>query len=75
MSFSLTEDTIHLTCAPNPDMAGVFLGGGKGGSLGARAREWMGREEEGVGERMDLYPLIKAVNIKRLPTQSIIARF
>ena len=25
-------------------------------------------KKEGVGERMDLYPLIKAANIKRLPT-------
>ena len=46
-----------------------FFGGGKDGSLGAGARERMGREEEGVGERMDLYPLIKAANVKRLPTR------
>ena len=69
MSFSLTEETIHLPCAPDPYMAEVLLGGGKDGSLGAGAREWMGREEEGVGERVDPYPLIKAANIKRLPTR------
>ena len=28
----------------------------------------MGREEEGLGERMDLYPLIKEANVKLLPT-------
>ena len=49
-------------------MVGVLFGRGKDGSLGAGVREWMGREEEGVGERMDLYPLIKAANVQRLPT-------
>jgi len=55
-------------CFVDPDMVGVLFGVGKDGSLGAGAREWMGGEEEGVGERVDPYPLIKAVNIMRLPT-------
>ena len=63
------EEAIHLPCVPDPDMVGVPFGGGKDGSLGAGARERMGREEEGVGERVDPYPLIKAANIKRLPTR------
>ena len=64
MFSSVTEEAIHLPCAPNPDMVGVLFGGAKDGSLGAGARERMGREEEGLGERMDPYPLIKAANIK-----------
>ena len=69
MSFSLTEEAIHLPCAPDPDMVGVLFGGGKDGSLGTGARERMGKEEEGVGERVNTYPLIKAANIKRFPAR------
>ena len=47
-------------------------GGGRGkgreeGSLGAGAREWVGREKEGVGEKVNPYLFIKAANVKRLP--------
>src|SRR3990170_5979445 len=68
ISFSVMKEAIHLPCAPDPDMVGVLFGGREDGSLGAGARERMGREEEGVGKRMDPYPLIKTVNVKRLPT-------
>ena len=68
MFSSVTEEAIHLPCAPDPDMVGVFFGGGKDGILGAEAQERMGREEEGMGERVDPYPLIKAADVKRLPT-------
>ena len=43
--------------------------GGKDGGLSAGAREWVGREKEGVGERVNPYLFIKAANIKRLPTR------
>ena len=56
-----------MPCAPDPDMEGVLVLGGKNGSLGAGAREWMGREKEGVGERVNPYLFIKAANIKCLP--------
>ena len=36
--------------------------------MGAGAREWVGREKEGVGEKVSPYLLIKAANLKRLPT-------
>ena len=67
MSFSLTEDTIDLPCAPDPDMAGVLLGGRKGGSLGAGAREWMGREEEGVREKDESLSLYKGSEYQAPP--------
>ena len=69
MFSSMTEEAIHLPCVLDPYMVGLLSGGGKDGSLGAGARERMGREEEGVGDRVDPYPLIKAANIKRLPTR------
>ena len=47
MFFSLTEETIHLPCAPDPDMTGVLFGGREDGSLGARARD----REGGDGEK------------------------
>ena len=65
---SVMEEPIHLPYVLDPDLVGVLFGGGNDGRLGAGARERMGREEEGVGERVDLYPLIKAANIKHLPT-------
>ena len=34
---SMTEEAIHLPCAPDPDMAGVFGGDGEDQSLGAGA--------------------------------------
>ena len=61
----VTEEAIHLPCIPDSDMVGVLFGGGKDGILGTGARERMAREEEGVDERADPYPLIKAANIKR----------
>ena len=51
MSFSLIEDTIHLPCAPDLDMTRELFAGEKDEDLGAGARELMGREREGVGER------------------------
>ena len=59
MSFSLTEETIHLPCAPDPDMAECFLDAEKNKNLGAGVREWMGREEEGVGEKVKSLSLYK----------------
>ena len=43
---------------------------GEDGNLGAGAREWKdGEEEEAWVKKGDSYLLIKAVNIKRLPTR------
>ena len=52
-----------------PDMVGVLSWGRKDENLGVGAREWVGREKEGVGERVNPYLFIRAVNIKRLPTR------
>ena len=67
MSFSLMEEAIHLPCAPDPDMAGVLFCGGKDGSLGTGAREWMGREEEGVGEKVKSLSLYKGCEYQAPP--------
>ena len=50
MFSSVTEETIHLPRAP--DMFGVVLRRKcELGRWSSSAREWMGREEEGVGEK------------------------
>src|SRR3954471_11025572 len=49
MSFSLTEEAIHLPCAPDPDMVGVLTWGGKDENLGAGAREWRRQRERRRG--------------------------
>ena len=42
---SVTEEAIHLPCAPDPDIVGVLSWGVKDENLGAGAREW-GRQRE-----------------------------
>ena len=50
MFSSVTEETIHLP--PAPDMFGVALRRKcELGRWSSSAQEWMGREEEGVGEK------------------------
>src|SRR3990170_5778152 len=44
MSFSLTEEAIHLPCAPDPDMVECFLEAGK-------MRTWALELENGRAER------------------------
>ena len=58
MSFSLTEETIHLPCAPDPDMIGVLF---EAERMEAWALElengWVEREKAWVkgGESLSLY--------------------
>ena len=54
---SMTEETIHLP--PAPDMTGEGRGGSADLGAGARLRKngWA-EEEEGVGDKVDPYPLI-----------------
>ena len=70
ISFSQTVEAIHLPPAPDPDIFGRPLWAEK---TNARAleleRRGMDREEESVGAKGNPYPLIKAMNIKRLPTR------
>ena len=69
MSFSLTEEAIHLPCAPDPDMVECFLEAEK-------MRTWALELENGRADREKVWVkggnpclLIKAVNIKLLPTR------
>ena len=58
MFSSMTEETIHLP--PALDMFGVFLQRRcELGRWSSSAREWMGREEEGVGEKEESLSLYK----------------
>ena len=51
-------------------MVECLLEWGKDENLGARSQEWKGTGREKVWEKKgNLYPLIKAVNIERLPTR------
>ena len=67
MSFSLMEETIHLPCAPDPDMIGVLSWGVRDEDLGAGAREWVGREREGVGERGESFSPYKGSEYQAPP--------
>ena len=63
---SVTEEAIHLPCAPDPDMAGISAGNEKDWDLGAGARMADGlRRKKAWGKKTDPYLLIKAVDIKR----------
>src|SRR3954470_2888510 len=58
MSSSVTEETIHLP--PAPDMLGVVLRRKRElGRWSSSAREWMSKEEEGVGEKDESLSLYK----------------
>ena len=66
MFSSVIEEAIHLSCAPDLDMAGVFGGDGKDWNLGTGARRADGlRRKKAWGKKTDPYLLIKAVDIKR----------
>ena len=70
MSFSLTEETIHLPCTPDPDMVGVLSWGEKDENLGAGAREWgrqRERERQGVGETGESLSLYKGSEYQAPP--------
>ena len=67
MSPSVTEETIHLP--PAPDMFGVVLRRKcELGHWSSSAQEWMGREEEGVGEKEESLSFIRVEETMRLPT-------
>ena len=68
MSFSLTEEAIHLPCAPDPDMVECFLEAEKMRTWALELENGGQREKAWVKER-NPYLLIKAVNIKCLPTR------
>ena len=58
MFSSVMEETIHLP--PAPDMFGVVLRRKcELGRWSSSAQEWMGREEEGVGEKEESLSLYK----------------
>ena len=68
MSFSLTEEAIHLPWPPDPDMVECRLEWEEDENLGAGAQDWKDEGREKAWEKKgDPYPLIKAVNIERLP--------
>ena len=65
---SVTEEAIHLPCAPDPDMARVFFGDEKRLKLGRWSSRADGlRRKKAWGEEVGYYPLIKNVNIERPP--------
>ena len=65
MFSSVTGEAIHLPCAPEPDMAGVFGGNGKDWNLGGGAQMADGlRRKKAWGKKTNPYLLIKAVDIK-----------
>ena len=51
MSFSLTEEAIHLPCAPDLEMAGVLCWAEKMRTWALELENGEGREREGVGEK------------------------
>ena len=70
MSFSLTEEAIHLPWPPDPDMVERWLEWEEDEKLGAGAQEWKGRgRDKAWVKKRDSYLLIKVVNIERLPTR------
>ena len=51
MSFSLTEETIHLPCALDPDMVGVLFWVEKARAWALELEDGWAEEGEGMGER------------------------
>ena len=49
MSFSVTEEAIHLPCKSDPDMARVFFGQKKIEAWVLELEDGWAEEEEGVG--------------------------
>ena len=75
MSFSLTEEVIHLPPAPDPDMIGVLFWAEKVRAWALELENGWAEEGEGVGEKGYPYPFIKAVKFMSLPTRLKIRLF
>ena len=69
MSFSFTEEAIHLPCPPDPDMVECFLEAKRTRTWALELENGRAKTEKAWVKKGNPYLLIKAVNIERLPTR------